>query len=109
MVVDVTQVGGRTDPLDNGVSSQKRIHQSDLAIYGGDAIWINGTHPISVGSEVPVPNNSFPFTRLARINSADQSATFLYHQIDGTTLAEEQWDNSEEAWIDTVYIIVTDS
>ena len=108
MVVDLTQVSDGNVPSNNGVNSQKPIHQSDLAMYGGGAMWINGTHPIAVG-DVPVPNNSFPFTRLASINSADQSATFLYHQINGTTLAEEQWDDLEEVWIATVYITVSDS
>lgn len=43
--------------------------------------------------EADLPNNLFPFPRLASVTLPDQSATFIYHQINGTTFAEEQWDN----------------
>lgn len=62
------------------------------------AIWINGTQPTLLGHVQPgnLPKSTFPFERLVNVNAADQSATFLYHQINsiGTTFAEEQWDAS---------------
>ena len=85
------------------------IQQSDIAMFGSSyAIWINGTQPALINAD-QTPNNSFPFSRLASVTLADQSATFLYHQINGTTFAEEQWDASENAWIPSVYISVSDS
>lgn len=88
------------------------ILQSDIALFGtNNAISISSTQPTSLlGSllEVELPNNSFPFARLASVTLADQSATFIYHQINGTTFAEEQWDNSLYVWIPSVYITVSD-
>ena len=86
-----------------------QIQQSDVALFGsGNFIWINGTQPVT-DSEGTTPNISFPFTRLASVNTVDQSMTFLYHQINGTTFAEEQWDNSESIWLPSQYITVSDS
>ena len=82
------------------------ISQSDVATVGrSDAIWINGTQPV-IFQNAP-PNISFPFTRLASVDSADQSMTFLYHQINGTTFAEEQWNESQKTWVATEHIRVT--
>lgn len=93
------------------IPSASSILQSDIAMFGTyNAISINNTQPTSLlGSlpEVELPNNSFPFARLASVTLADQSATFIYHQINGTTFAEEQWDNSLNVWIPSVYITVS--
>ena len=84
------------------------ISQSDVATVGqSDAIWINGTQPVTYQNAPP--NISFPFARLASVDSADKSMAFLYHQINGTTFAEEQWDDSLKIWMDTEYITVTES
>lgn len=73
------------------------IRQSDIAMFGNTSyIWIDGTQPVS-GLYHPTPNNSFPFSRLASVYSADQSSTFLYHQMNDTTFAEEHWDSSSGA------------
>lgn len=88
------------------------IHQSDVAFFGSDyAMWINGTQPVSFSNTqgAVLPNISFPFTRLASTTSVDQSTTFVYHQINGTTFAEEQWDASLGVWTATVYITLADS
>lgn len=84
------------------------IRQSDIAMFSGISyIWIDGTQPVS-GSYEPTPNNSFPFSRLASVNSADESSTFLYHQMNDTTFAEEHWDSSSGAWIAPEYITIPD-
>ena len=90
------------------------IRQSDLATFGSSnfAMWINGTQPTffdSDSSETTLPDNAFPFTRLASVTVADLSTTFLYHQINSTTIAEEQWDDSLNVWLPSVYITVSDS
>lgn len=78
------------------------------------AIWINGTKPVLYTSDGGAPDNALPdnaflFARLASVTLADGSATFLYHQINGTTFAEEQWDDSLTAWIPSEYITVSGS
>ena len=73
------------------------IRQSDIAMFDSHcALWINGTEPALInGDPSTAPKRSFPFARLASVTLAGQSTTFLYHQINGTTFAEEQWDTSE--------------
>ena len=94
--------------IDDSKQSYGPIHQSDLALLDSiNYIWINGTQPVTFG--VAPPKISFPFTRLASANSADQKTSFLYHQINQTTLAEEQWDISEQMWLPTQYITVSES
>ena len=72
-------------------------------------VWVNGTKLWSVGryeGDV-VPHISFPFTRLASIDVPGKSS-YLYHQINETTLAEEQYDYSLHEWL-TTYITVPNS
>ena len=97
------------------------IHQSDIALFGSDVygIWINGTQPVLVtfsgDGTPPLPSNEFPFTRLASISTAGITTsdgittTYLYHQMNGTTFAEEEWDDGLRAWSSTEYITVTDT
>ncbi len=95
------------------------MYRSDIAVLGTKSspylIWINGTRPTNIfsplaesGPEGPTPDNVFPFARLASVTSVDQSSTFLYHQMNGTTLAEEEWDVLSNAWLPSVYITVSD-
>ncbi len=96
-------------------SSGNSMPQSDIAMFGTsylNSFWIKGTQPAFLTGgvqDVGLPNNSFPFTGLASVTLADQSATFIYHQMNGTTFAEEQWDNSLNAWLPSVYFSVSDS
>ena len=83
-----------------------RFRPSDIAAVGQDnLIWINGTQLVTTLTSAP--NITFPFKRLATIDSADQSSTFLYHQINGTTLAEEQWDVFSQTWLTSEYIHIS--
>ena len=111
MVHKLTFKVGASPPQSGTYSS---IHQSDIALFGPQyAVWINGTQP-ALAAPFPfpgtgLPNNTFPFARLASVTSADQSTTFLYHQMNGTTFAEEQWDDSLLTWIPAAYITVSNS
>ena len=71
-------------------------------------VWVNGTEVCLVEGcgyrGNIVPQVSFPFTRLASINVPEKSP-YLYHQINETTLAEEQYDFSLHEWL-TTYITV---
>ena len=76
------------------------------------AVWVNGTKVSPVRADDyfddylgnGVPQASFPFTRLASTNSRGESS-YLYHQINGTTLAEEQYDFSLHEWVTTTITV----
>ena len=98
------------------ISDSSSIHQSDIAFFGeGNTIWINHTRPVVVVPDLSVadlttlkpPDKVFPFARLASITLADKSYSYLYHQVNGTTLAEEQWDGILQAWTATEYISIS--
>ena len=87
------------------------MRRSDIATFQAQIfMWINGTQPVIGGNKVVAglpdvpPNSSFPFTRLASATASDLSTTFLYHQINGTTIAEEQWDHTSNTWLPSEYI-----
>lgn len=86
------------------------IRRSDIATFStAHFIWINGTQPMIGPSPPPrpgLPKTPFPFTRLA--SATFQSITYLYHQINGTTIAEEQWNDIENFWDTPEYINVSD-
>ena len=100
----------------DGFQNNSLIRQSDIATFGSlnSAMWINGTQPMFyfddwVSDGATLPDNVFPFKRLASVTVADKSTTFLYHQMNETTIAEEQWDESLSLWLPSVYITVSDS
>lgn len=96
------------------------ILDSDIALNTAaqSAIFVNNTKPTSIfyyeDGERPStgafnyaePNSSFPFSRLASVTLADKSASFLYHQINETTFAEEQWVASLADWLPPSYFTV---
>ncbi|KAM0801855.1 hypothetical protein BDR22DRAFT_847330 [Usnea florida] len=100
-------------------TSYSAVNDSDLAMVspGQFAIWVNGTKPATISyngiglvkDHQAVPNASFPFKRLATSTSPDQTMSYLYHQIDGTTLAEEQYLNSISQWIPSTNITIPSS
>ena len=96
---------------DYGRDDYSLIHRSDIAKIGEYVfIWINGTQPVirvlDDALQAETPKSPFPFARLACVTS--QNETYLYHQINGTTFAEEQWHESVGTWGTTEYIHVTD-
>ena len=97
----------------NTLLDDMMIRRSDIAVFGSmaEVMWINGTQPtLFCGEEfdMQMPDNKFPFTRLANIVSLDGSTFFLYHQINGTTFAEEQYDRTPQTWTDPEYIHISD-
>ncbi len=93
------------------IQDYSSINQSDIALFGAFAIWINRTQPVIVtfdkDQNTTPPDSAFPYTRLASITLSDLSFTYLYHQINGTTFAEEQWDDLAQAWTATEYINIS--
>ena len=97
-------------PLDEKSYDYSSIIRSDIATFSTQYfIWINGTQPVIGPQATPrpgLPKAPFPFTRLA--SATFQSVTYLYHQINGTTFAEEQWNDIENFWDTPEYINVSD-
>ena len=98
---------------DSAIQDYSSIYHSDIAVFGrGYTIWINHTDLAVVAPdefELPKsPDNVFTFARLASITLVNESySSYLYHQINGTTFAEEQWDGILEAWTATEYIPIS--
>lgn len=51
------------------------------------------------GAELPLPEASFPYTRMASTFAKNSTSSYLYHQITDTTFAEELWDGTSGFWI----------
>ncbi|KAL8871332.1 MAG: hypothetical protein Q9174_002813 [Haloplaca sp. 1 TL-2023] len=67
--------------------------------YMHDA-FLNDTILSGTSSGTPNPDSGFPYHRLAGTLGTNQTKTYLYHQLDGTTLAEDMWDGDETGfWI----------
>ena len=70
-------------------------------------IWINKSQPVTEATLLKVPRNTFPFARLASASTLDNQTTYLYHQMNGTTFAEESYEVSVGEWSEPTYIHVT--
>ena len=90
-------------------------NDSDLVFIssGQFSVWVNGSRlavlPHLASGEVGLSHQLkafFPFKRLASATSSDHSASYLYHQINGTTIAEEMWDALTNQWLPSSYITV---
>ena len=87
--------------------------QSDVAaIASANAdrqsfIWFNQSRAETNDKIIDASKNTFPFARLARATTIDQQITYLYHQMNGTTFAEETFEISVGDWGETTYINVT--
>ena len=69
-----------------------------------DVIWINKSKPEVRQNTTNVPKNTFPFARLASVTTSDNQTTYLYHQMNETTFAEESFEVSVGDWGEPTYI-----
>ena len=76
-------------------------------VAGAEDIYINNTGGLARGGSEIALQSAFPFARLASASTPDNKTTYLYHQINGTTFADESWEVSVEAWGDPTYINVS--
>ena len=57
-------------------------------------------------SSVPTsPQSPFPFSRLAGMIPVNGSDFFIYHQLNASSFAEDQWDDSLGGWISNSFEI----
>ena len=71
---------------------------------GQSLIWINQSRAEMNNNEIDAPRNIFPFARLASATTPDNQTTYLYHQMNATTFAEESFEASVGIWGDPTYI-----
>ena len=71
------------------------------------AIWINKSQPATEDTTLNMPKNTFPFARLASVSTLDNQTTYLYHQMNETTFAEEAYSAFLGEWGEPTYINVT--
>ena len=53
---------------------------------------------------IPVPNFVFPFQRICAAFVANSTSSYVYHQVNESTMAQEQWD--EDLWQPSVSISI---
>lgn len=66
--------------------------------------WVNGSRLESIQSSIDIidpPLSPFPFTRLATMAPEGNTSLYLYHQINETVIAEDQYDTANGHWIST--------
>ena len=101
-------MGGKADSFT--ASDIDSLQQSDMAVIimndQQDVIWVNKSKAEALHNTGNVPKNTFPFARLASATTSDNQTTFLYHQMNETTFAEESFQVSMGEWGDTTYINV---
>lgn len=100
---------------DGSASDVDAFQKSDLVVMvaepmdSGGAIYINNTEAKLLG-ELDIPlKSAFPFARMASVAAPDNQTNYLYHQINGTTFAEEVFESSVQKWGDPTYINVSPS
>lgn len=101
-----------TDPLTFSTSNMDldSLRQSDILMIGASStlVWVDDARLIAGDADGEslgaLPDNPFPFARLASISIGD--FTYLYHQINETTFAEEQYDSTLGRWLEPAYITV---
>lgn len=92
--------------------------ESDLVMFMPPGIVFgvlgDGTQPAVIGFNPPntsylhtAPAGPFPFKRLASITMANQTESYLYHQINGTVLAEEQYLPGLNQWVTSSHITIS--
>lgn len=97
------------------------IEKSDAVLLNTTEyiIWVNNTQLVQTllwsdavlsatesNVAVPVPATSFPFSRLASSSSNEDGIFYLYHQLDGFTFAEEEFDQNIGGWIPSINITI---
>ena len=79
-----------SDPIHGGCQAAY-IYQSKLHFFT--------SHP---GSEThPLPDSRFPFNHLAWERPWNTTSTYLFHQLSGSIIAEEVWDEDTGIWNST--------
>ena len=72
--------------------------------------WVNDKRLVPLASDLfdslPVlPESPFPFTRLAGLSPSNGSSFFIYHQLNASSFAEDQWDSSVGGWVSSSFTI----
>ena len=95
-------------------SFDKAIEQSDIAFMDGPlgfVLWVDDNRLAFLYTgkiaSIPLLDSPFPYARLA--TSLDSSILYLYHQLNGCTFVEDQWNASSSGWAESTHINIWDA
>ncbi|MCJ1463156.1 hypothetical protein MMC07_001761 [Pseudocyphellaria aurata] len=102
--------------LDNYPNSyDQRIEQSDVALVDGPlgfGLWVEDQKLAFLYTgrmaNIRLLESPFPFPRLARSFPQDRTVFYLYHQLNGSAFAEDQWDASISEWTKSTNIHISE-
>ena len=83
-------------------------------LAAGEVLWLNGTilavenqkGPCCSSAGDSMPNAPFPYQRLGCAFIPNATQTHVYHQLNGSTLAQEIWDEKSGAWLPSTLISI---
>ena len=79
-------------------------------LAGGQALWFNqstlqtDSRP-SAGGAAPIPHTAFPYQQFDTAFVVNGTNSYVYHQINETTIAQEHWD-AGPSWLPSVNITI---
>ena len=85
--------------IDTDLADMDDSAATDLIFLHGDVMaWFNKTSLVMNGA--PLPTSSFPYKHLAGTSKVNTTESYIYHQLNETTIAEEYWDGGRsDFWI----------
>lgn len=93
---DLVTISNPEDPSDSQYGF--RVKEKRLASLGPEAEF----------NLIPsTPSTPYPFGRLAGFSSAVGANFFIYHQLNASTFAEDQWDDTVGGWVSNLFSIAT--
>ena len=77
-------------------------HTDFCALGDGEVLWFNGSTPTILDSsdnfDLPVPNVTFPYRHFGSTYGVNATQTYVYHQVNDSTIAEEVWEKQSSLW-----------
>ena len=93
---DLVTIASTGDPSDSQYGFC--VKDKRLALLGTDYMF----------KTIPsMPSTPYPFARLARLTPAIGTNFFIYHQLNASTFAEDQWDDTVGGWVSNLFSIAT--
>ncbi|KAL8636975.1 MAG: hypothetical protein Q9226_009177 [Calogaya cf. arnoldii] len=86
--------------MSTGINSLLAQSAESRATESANRIWFMAPVPQSLTVDGrPSPNAPFPFQRLSTTSATNTTKTYLYHQINDSTIGEEYWDGTSGFWL----------
>lgn len=115
-VADEHQVKPKFDQDSLRDSDILMIDSAGTEFDGTYGFWVNGLEltpfkngdgiiEIGIPSLSAVPNSPFPFARLAGTSHENGTKILLYHQLNASTFAQDDWDSAVGGWVSDAFTI----